>query len=267
MARSLFAPRSLVPLLSLLAAFPAPRDAAAQVEPGPPAASQPAPPEAVTNPFGRKYPPRVYQTVRLQAPPPSIDGRLDDAAWQEGAWAGGYKQQVPVEGAPPSAETELKILYDDKHLYFAIRAFDDPAKVADILGPMPNEEEFFGKVKSMRPPKDVEPHMAYLYERPLLTREQEAHTFRKMNYLRFKADRTRAAIDPETATAAELDRIDDLVSEAGGVKNEIVQSNLRLVVSISKRHNNRQTDFFETVSDGWGITGDYHEYAFGSKFD
>ena len=26
-------------------------------------------------------------------------------------------------------------------------------------------------------------------------------------------------------------------------------------------------DLFETVSDGWGIKGDYHEFAFGSKFD
>lgn len=28
-----------------------------------------------------------------------------------------------------------------------------------------------------------------------------------------------------------------------------------------------RADRFETVSDAWGITGDYHEYAFGSKFD
>jgi hypothetical protein len=28
-----------------------------------------------------------------------------------------------------------------------------------------------------------------------------------------------------------------------------------------------QADLFETVSDGWEINGDYHEYAFGSKFD
>ena len=26
-------------------------------------------------------------------------------------------------------------------------------------------------------------------------------------------------------------------------------------------------DDYETVSDGWGVSGDYHEYAFGSKFD
>ena len=28
-----------------------------------------------------------------------------------------------------------------------------------------------------------------------------------------------------------------------------------------------RADVFETVADGWGITGDYHEYAFGSKPD
>lgn len=28
-----------------------------------------------------------------------------------------------------------------------------------------------------------------------------------------------------------------------------------------------QADVLETVTDGWGIGGDYHEYAFGSKFD
>ena len=28
-----------------------------------------------------------------------------------------------------------------------------------------------------------------------------------------------------------------------------------------------KADLFETVCDAWGINGDYHEYAFGSKFD
>ena len=28
-----------------------------------------------------------------------------------------------------------------------------------------------------------------------------------------------------------------------------------------------RADYFETVCDAWGMTGDYHEYAFGSKFD
>lgn len=32
-------------------------------------------------------------------------------------------------------------------------------------------------------------------------------------------------------------------------------------------NNDGRADLLETVSDAWGINGDYHEYAFGSKFD
>jgi len=83
-------------------------------------------PAAPTNPFGRKYPARVYQTVRLEGRPPVIDGRLDDEAWRQGEWAGDYTQQLPAEGAKPSQPTELKILYDDRHVYFAIRGVRRP---------------------------------------------------------------------------------------------------------------------------------------------
>jgi hypothetical protein len=94
-------------------------------------AQQPSVPAAASaNPFGRKYPPRIYNATRLLLKPPVIDGRLDDEAWQkQGEWSGNYTQQMPVEGAPPTEQTELKILYDDKYLYYAIRAYDDPAKI------------------------------------------------------------------------------------------------------------------------------------------
>lgn len=95
------------------------------------------------NPFGRKYPARVYLTQRLAGTPPEIDGRLDDAAWSEGAWAGDWTQQIPTEGAPPSQKTELKILYDAKHVYFAIRAYDDPAKVHRYPG---RRDDFSGDI-------------------------------------------------------------------------------------------------------------------------
>ncbi len=84
---------------------------------------------AGANPSGRKYPARVYRTVRLTGTPPTINGKLDDRAWEEGDWAGDYIQQTPNEGAKPSQPTELKILYDDRNIYVAIRVYDDPALV------------------------------------------------------------------------------------------------------------------------------------------
>ncbi len=88
-----------------------------------------AAPAEVANRSGRVYPPRVYTAARLQGPSPAIDGRLDDDAWREGEWSGDYRQQIPVEGAAPSQRTELKILYDEKNVYVAIRAYDDPARM------------------------------------------------------------------------------------------------------------------------------------------
>src|SRR5512139_3391393 len=122
---------ALIPALLLPAlAERASAQSDAQPVPAPPAAAN----GAAANPFGRKYPARVYQTVRLQGPPPAIDGRLDDEAWSQGEWSGGYRQQIPTEGAEPSQPTELKILYDDGHVYMAIRAYDDPAKVHKYPG-------------------------------------------------------------------------------------------------------------------------------------
>ncbi|HEX9189756.1 MAG TPA: DUF5916 domain-containing protein, partial [Vicinamibacteria bacterium] len=111
------------------------------------APAQEAKPADTANPFGRKYPPRIYTTTRLLLKPPVIDGRLDDEAWQrEGSWAGDYTQQLPTEGAPPTKPTELKILYDDKNLYFAVRAYDEPDRVLRYPGRRDDFGDFAGDI-------------------------------------------------------------------------------------------------------------------------
>ena len=78
---------------------------------------------------------RVYYAARTDIKP-RIDGRLDDDCWQQfGTWDGGFIQQQPHQAAPPSQQTEIKILYDDKFLYFAIICHDnEPEKMSPILG-------------------------------------------------------------------------------------------------------------------------------------
>ncbi|HKK43415.1 MAG TPA: DUF5916 domain-containing protein, partial [Bacteroidales bacterium] len=76
------------------------------------------------------YKPPVYITSRLSTPPPVTDGRLDDACWQKGTWAGGFYQWTPNENEKPTFPTEFNIQYDDKNLYIAIRAYDsEPDKI------------------------------------------------------------------------------------------------------------------------------------------
>jgi len=73
--------------------------------------------------------------TRLTTVKPIIDGILDDPCWRTGEWAGDFIQWIPKEGAKPSHPTQIKILYDDKNLYVALRAFDnEPSKISRKAG-------------------------------------------------------------------------------------------------------------------------------------
>ncbi len=79
---------------------------------------------------------RVYYATRTPVAP-KIDGKLDDECWRTiGTWDGDFIQQQPHQAAPPSQPTEIKILYDDKYLYFGLIAYDnEPEKMSPLLGP------------------------------------------------------------------------------------------------------------------------------------
>jgi RNA polymerase primary sigma factor len=116
-----------------------------------------------------------------------------------------------------------------------------------IAGPLPESDV---PQKKSRMPGDLPPYLASLYEVPLLTRKQEAFLFRKMNYLKYRAGRLRSKLDPARPKRGLMDEIERLYDEAVSTKNQIIRANLRLVVSIAKRHIGPSQNFFELVSDG-----------------
>ena len=115
-----------------------------------------------------------------------------------------------------------------------------------ILTPMPTNSS----ARRIKPPSGLPNYLASLYDVPLLTREQEYHLFRQFNFLKYKASKLRDQLDPSQATSSAMDEIEELYDMAVRTKNKIVQANLRLVVSIAKRHLNPDEDFFQLVSDG-----------------
>ncbi|HEU4405275.1 MAG TPA: DUF5916 domain-containing protein [Polyangiaceae bacterium] len=58
-----------------------------------------------------------------------LDGRLDEADWARAKAAGGFRQIEPHQGRPASFDTEVRVLYDDKYLYFGA-VCRDPAGAA-----------------------------------------------------------------------------------------------------------------------------------------
>jgi len=134
--------------------------------------------------------------------------------------------------------------------YIPHPSFNDPAAHDAILAPMPVPDD-------ARSPRRTEaaiglpPYLSSLFDDgSLLSREQEAHLFRKMNYLKSRANRIRDRVDPARACPAHLDEIELYLEEARAIKNQIVRANLRLVVAIAKRHLARHDDLYERISDG-----------------
>ncbi len=69
-----------------------------------------------------------------------------------------------------------------------------------------------------------------------LNREQEVELFRRYNYLKYLACIEKTDIKPNLISSKSMKRIEDYLSEAEQIKNLIIEANLRLVVSIARKH-------------------------------
>lgn len=190
---------------------------------------------------------------------PTTTGPLDAAAKRQIFSA--FQEGKPVQliakryGRTPSSvyrvvnEVRAESLVQAPVDYIYNAEFDDPSRHAEILGPMPDEDAFFEKVRSMRPPKDVEAHMAYLYEKPLLNREQEAHCFRRMNFLKHQLRQLLDGLDPARARVQDLQRVEELREQIKAARDLLIECNQRLVHNLATKHLNPGQNLDELKSD------------------
>ncbi len=144
-------------------------------------------------------------------------------------------------------EVRAEQLLDQPIDFMDCADFHQPDAEGVILPAPPQSER---KSTSVKPPPGLPPYLASLYAIPLLSKDEEVHYFRKMNYMRFKASELRKALDRSHPRAKDMDQIESCLEQATEIKNFLIRSNLRLVVSIAKRHMKPNTSFFEMVSDG-----------------
>jgi len=73
----------------------------------------------------------ILHAVRVTIPP-KIDGDLSDPAWQSAPEFTDFTQHDPDDGKPPTMRTSIRIVYDDKAIYFGAR-MDDPQTPTALL--------------------------------------------------------------------------------------------------------------------------------------
>src|SRR5690554_3019676 len=67
--------------------------------------------------------PKTVVGVRV-VEPIVLDGHLSEPAWQSAPATTGFTQRDPIEGAPPSQRSEIRVLYDDHAIYVGARLYD-----------------------------------------------------------------------------------------------------------------------------------------------
>jgi RNA polymerase sigma factor (sigma-70 family) len=200
---------------------------------------------------------RTYPELALF---PNIAGPMDSGT-KETIYSS-YRRGIPVDTLAKRFRRTRTSMYRvinevrAQHLlarpldYIYHPSFDDPSLEAEILAPMPDQEAYDQKRQEMKVPKDVPPELGSLYETPLLNKDQEQHQFRKMNFLKHKASQLRNELDPAKARIQDLKTIEDLQEESNKIKDNLINANMRLVVSIAKKHSGQTENFFELLSDG-----------------
>lgn len=129
--------------------------------------------------------------------------------------------------------------------------FDSPDADQQFLGgSLPKLDRKAKSSEAVRRPEDLPPYLRSLYEVPLLDVDRERELFARYNYLKHKADKLRRAIDVNHIRTSQLRQIEMLLLQANAVKNELIRANLRLVVSIAKKHLGGPQELFELISDG-----------------
>jgi RNA polymerase sigma factor (sigma-70 family) len=121
----------------------------------------------------------------------------------------------------------------------------------------------------MHAPKDVPAELASQYEWPLLSKDQEQHLFRQMNFLKHQLHQLREGLAPSKARAHDMDRIEEMQAKIGFVRDRLIRCNMRLVVNYAKKHASPTDNLWELISDGNMSlirAVEKFDYARGNKF-
>lgn len=110
-----------------------------------------------------------------------------------------------------------------------------PVGLADASAPMP---------------RDLPGHLARLCEARVLSAEEERELFRRMNYLKFRANALRGQLDPARPDRKLVERAERSSAAAMAIRDHLVKANMRLAISVVKKFVTPRNSFDDMLSDG-----------------
>ncbi len=72
----------------------------------------------------------------------TIDGRADEESWNQAVLFKDFVQTFPGDNTEPSKPTEVRLMYDEKHLYLSFKCWDEKDKIRATVA---KRDEVFGE--------------------------------------------------------------------------------------------------------------------------
>lgn len=136
------------------------------------------------------------------------------------------------------------------------RFIDDPLyhqpDAAEVLEQIASQDELspISRPEDSRLPRDLPPHLLELCRTPLLSPSRERALFLKFNFHKFQFVIARRALEPQSARVRDVEELEKYLQAAIETKNAIVRANLRLVLSVARKHLRPYLSLMELISDG-----------------
>lgn len=128
-------------------------------------------------------------------------------------------------------------------------SFREPGAEDHILG-QSGETRRLARQRASALPNDMPAHLARLCDGDLLDPDAEQDLFRRMNYLKFRANSIRCRLDPDAPSEDAVAAAECYLNQALAVRDRLIRSNMRLVISIVKKFVSPQYSFDELLSEG-----------------
>jgi RNA polymerase primary sigma factor len=138
-----------------------------------------------------------------------------------------------------------KIRFIDDALYHEP---DAATVIADIVSQQ--ELAVTPAIADTRIPRDLPAYLRDLYRTPLLSPTRERALFLKFNFHKYQFTSSRRKLEPEFARTRDLSILEQHLRAITAAKNDILQANLRLVVSVARRHVRPGICLMELISEG-----------------
>lgn len=139
-----------------------------------------------------------------------------------------------------------KVKFVDDPLYHQ----PDAAEAVEAIASQDGELGARQAPEAARVPRDLPPYLQELYRTPLLSAASERAIFLKFNFHKFQFASARRRLEPQFARARDINLLEGHLRRATEAKNQIIRANLRLVVSVARKHLRPGLLLMELISEG-----------------